>query len=123
MLTSICTNSFQKCNGPIERYIEQCIQKSCSLSYKLILNSHPHTSSPLSPSLPPFQPSAALTRDNRLAQQQLYGIHFSDDYDYLQHLKEPGMALMEPAMPLNKTVRVRESVEKILCGDPEARSL
>ena len=38
-----------------------------------------------------------LSREERLEEQRKYGIHFSDDYDYLQHLKEPWMcSMMEP---------------------------
>lgn len=38
-----------------------------------------------------------LSREERLEEQHKYGIHFSDDYDYLQHLKEPGTcSMMEP---------------------------
>ena len=53
------------------------------------------------------QPSAEA-QDSRLVQQQVYGISYSDDYDYLQHLKAPGTALLEPAMAPGKIVSERE---------------
>ena len=37
-----------------------------------------------------------LDKDDRLSEQQKYGIYFDDDYDYLQHLKEPGATVLEP---------------------------
>ena len=38
----------------------------------------------------------SLDKDDRLSEQQKYGIYFDDDYDYLQHLKEPGATVLEP---------------------------
>jgi protein LTV1 len=35
------------------------------------------------------------TRDEQLTQQSYYGVHYTDDYDYLQHLREPGTAVLE----------------------------
>lgn len=37
-----------------------------------------------------------FNQDDRLTEQQKYGIYFDDDYDYLQHLKEPGATVLEP---------------------------
>ena len=58
----------------------------------------PSLSLPPSLSLLPHQPSSSspLTHEERLAQQHYYGIHYTDDYNYLQHLKEPGTAVLEP---------------------------
>ena len=39
---------------------------------------------------------------DRVAEQQKYGILYSDDYDYLQHLREPGSSLMEPGPTLKE---------------------
>ena len=50
--------------------------------------------------VPSPQPAAPLSSEDRLAQQRLYGVHYDDDYDYLQHLKEPGTAVMEPAVAM-----------------------
>ena len=41
---------------------------------------------------------------DRVAEQQKYGILYSDDYDYLQHLREPGSSLMEPGPTLREPV-------------------
>ena len=49
----------------------------------------------------------AEAQDSRLVQQQLYGISYSDDYDYLQHIKASGTALLEPAMAPGKKVSER----------------
>ena len=38
----------------------------------------------------------SFNKDDRLSEQQKYGIYFDDDYDYLQHLKEPGATVLEP---------------------------
>ena len=32
----------------------------------------------------------------RLREQERFGIFFQDDYDYLQHLRVPGTAVLEP---------------------------
>lgn len=34
--------------------------------------------------------------EDRVQEQQRYGIFYDDDYDYLQHLKDPGTAVLEP---------------------------
>ena len=42
------------------------------------------------------QPSVPQSREEQLAQQSYYGVHYTDEYDYLQHLKEPGTSVLEP---------------------------
>lgn len=34
--------------------------------------------------------------EDRIKEQQKFGIYFEDNYDYLQHLKAPGAAVLEP---------------------------
>ena len=41
-------------------------------------------------------PTPLQSSEGRLREQQSYGIYYDDDYDYLQHLKEPGTAVLEP---------------------------
>ena len=36
---------------------------------------------------------AVVTADERKEEQKKFGIYFDDDYDYLQHLQEPGLAV------------------------------
>ena len=43
---------------------------------------------------PPQDPPPS--EDHHLQEQFKYGIEFEDEYDYLQHLKEPGTAVLQP---------------------------
>lgn len=38
----------------------------------------------------------SVSEDDRYEEQHKYGIFYDDEYDYLQHLKEPGTAVLEP---------------------------
>ena len=52
-----------------------------------------------------------LNREERLQEQHKYGIHFDDDYDYLQHLKEPKMC--EVMEPVHQDTRKQGRMEKV----------
>ena len=38
------------------------------------------------------------SEENKIKEQQKYGILFEDDYDYMQHLRAPETAVLEPVM-------------------------
>ncbi|XP_019645219.1 PREDICTED: protein LTV1 homolog [Branchiostoma belcheri] len=38
----------------------------------------------------------SASSEKRREEQRKYGVYFEDEYDYLQHLKEPGEAVLEP---------------------------
>ena len=38
----------------------------------------------------------SVHEEDRHTEQHKYGIFYNDEYDYLQHLKQPGTAVLEP---------------------------
>ena len=60
-----------------------------------------------------------LNEEYRLEEQHKYGIYYDDEYDYLQHLREPGTAVLEPvgvSGPRDELTEV-ERTEKKVCLD------
>ncbi len=45
-----------------------------------------------------LQPRVPLTEDERVQEQQKYGVYYQDEYDYLQHLRQPETAVLEPTL-------------------------
>ncbi len=66
-----------------------------------------------------LQCEAPRAEEERLEEQQKYGIYYQDDYDYLQHLRGPRTAVQEHSMPetLKKVSTVHEYLLKPATGN------
>ncbi|XP_078595272.1 protein LTV1 homolog [Branchiostoma floridae x Branchiostoma japonicum] len=49
--------------------------------------------------------------EKRREEQRKYGVYFEDEYDYLQHLKEPGQAVLEPSVSKVNIKRAEDTNE------------
>ncbi|CAH1255161.1 Hypp1469 [Branchiostoma lanceolatum] len=48
----------------------------------------------------------SASTEKRREEQRKFGVYFEDEYDYLQHLKEPGQAVLEPTV---SRVRIKKA--------------
>ena len=60
---------------------------------------------------------AVVTADERKEEQKKFGIYFDDDYDYLQHLQEPGLAVSSEVCYVCVCVTAVNCVCVYVCSD------
>ena len=58
---------------------------------------------------------AVVTADERKEEQKKFGIYFDDDYDYLQHLQEPGLAVSSEVCCVSQQMGVCQCVCVYVC--------
>lgn len=62
---------------------------------------------------------ACLSPEERKKEQQKYGVYYDDDYNYLQHLQEPGFAASEVFMycsPGHHVLRILSPHPTLVCS-------
>lgn len=61
-------------------------------------------------------------REMRLSKQKLYGVGFDDDYDYMQHLREPEKQTTI-LIPKSNRVTFQEATDQEICHDDAAEEM